>query len=297
MPRGIGLVLLDYDQAPTTRRCLRSVAAGSRRPDEIVLIENGELSVDLEYEKAIAELGVHVLSPEGNLGVAGGRNLGINYLVDNSKAERYVLLDNDTTVPSDFFELVESSSIERFEIAAPLILDMGSGEVIYAGGRFDRYRYPSVIPEWRDGDPAHRDVDWAPGAGLVFDRDTWLRVGGFDSWYRLMWEDVEWCDRAVRLGATIRVQPRLCVMHEAHQSSGGAFSPERVRQWGRNGTVFMFETVGWHSRLKWFAKEFRLVWGEVRAGWRSTATARLQGLAQGLREVWRRRLGRARTGV
>ena len=69
-----------------------------------------------------------------------------------------MLLDNDTTVPSDFFELVESSSIERFEIAAPLILDMGSGEVIYAGGRFDRYRYPSVIPEWRDGDPAHRDV-------------------------------------------------------------------------------------------------------------------------------------------
>ena len=293
MPRGIGLVLLDYDQAATTLRCLRSVAAGTRRPDEIVLVENGGPPVDLASDEVLADLVVHVLRPERNIGAASARNLGFNYLVRNSDVERYVLLDNDTTVPGGFFELVAASSFEPLEIAAPLILSMDTGEVIYAGGRFDRYRYPSVIPEWPDGSTAPREVEWAPTAGLVFDRDTWLHVGGFDDWYGFSWEDIEWCDRAVRLGAVVRVEPQLRVMHEAHQSSGGAFSPERLRQWSRNGTVFIFETVGWRSRLNWFSMEFRLIWGELRAGWRPSALGRVRGLGQGLLGVWQRKRDRA----
>ena len=91
----------------------------------------------------------------------------------------------------------------------------------------------------------------------------------------------------------MRVEPQLRVIHEAHQSSGGAFSPERLRQWSRNGTVFIFETVGWRSRLNWFAKEFRLIWGELRAGWRPSAVGRVRGLGQGLLGVWQRKRDRA----
>jgi len=288
VPSGIGLVVLDYDQAPVTRRCLASVAAGSR-PDEIVLVENGGPPVDLDSDPTLAELAVTVIRRERNIGAAAARNLAFGHLAEKATVERFVLLDNDTIVAPDFFELVAGSSLERFEIAAPLILDMDTEKVIYAGGRFDRYRYPAVIPDWPAGETEPRRVEWAPTAGLVFDRETWLKVGGFDAWYGFSWEDIEWCDRAVRRGAVIRVEPHLRVLHEAHRSSGGAFSPERLRQWSRNGTVFMFENAGWRSRLHWFRMELGLILKELRAGWRSAARGRVRGLGQGLLGVIQRR--------
>jgi GT2 family glycosyltransferase len=293
--RRIGLVVLDYDQASITQRCLRSVAAGNLRPDEIVLVENGTASVDLESDPAIAELPIHVIRPGGNVGAPAGRNLGLDRLVDGSDIERFVVLDNDTTVPADFFELGAETALEDLEVAAPLVLDMDTGEVIYAGGDYDRHHVPGVISEWPEGATEPQDVDWAPTAALAFDRETWLRVGGFDPWYEFLWEDVEWCYRAKGLGGVVRVQPRLRVLHEAHQSTGGAFSSERVRHWSRNGTVFLFDTarVDWRSRLSWLATELGRIVRELRAGWRPTAMGRLRGLGQGLREVMRRRLTRA----
>ena len=289
--------MLDYDQAPTTQRCLRSVAAGTRRPDEIVLVENGERSVDLQSDGALAELGTRVLHPGANIGAAGGRNLALNYLVRNSSVERFVLLDNDTVVPEEFIELVAARSLASLEIAAPLVLDMNSEDVIYAGGRFEGGRIPHILENCPEGVVDSWEVDWAPTVALVFDRDTWMRVGGFDQWYEFLWEDVEWCHRAVGLGAAIRVIPQLRVRHEAHQSSGGFFSPERVRQWSRNGTVFLFQTVevSWATRLKWIAAELRRAAHEVRLGWTPIALGRLRGVAQGLREVGRRRFRQAGT--
>jgi GT2 family glycosyltransferase len=291
------LVLLDYDQASITQRCLRSVAAGSRRPDGIVLVENGQRPVDLESDEAVAEMGVHVLRPGRNVGAAAGRNLGLDHLVENTDVERFVLLDNDTTVSPEFFELAAVMPLDPFEIAAPLVLDSESGKVIYAGGRFDRHLRPRVITEWPEGSTERRRVDWAPTAALVFDRDLWLRVGGFDPWYEFLWEDVDWCYRAAGLGAIIRVTPELRVMHEPHQSTGGAFSPERLRLWSRNGTVFLFASarVGWRSRLKWFSLEFGRILRELRAGWTPSAMGRIRGLGEGLREVMRRRHHRARS--
>lgn len=291
MPHSTGLVLLDYDQAPITQRCLRSVAEGTRRPDEIALVENGRQNVDLSDE-GLADLGVQVLRPGSNIGAAAGRNLAIDHLIQETDIERLVLLDNDTIVPSDLFELAAEMELASLEIAAPLVFDKETDEVIYAGGRYDRHHVAEVIDEWPEGESERRAVDWAPTAALVFTGEVWLRVGGFDPWYGFLWEDVEWCHRARALGVLIRVEPRLRVVHEPHQSIGGAFSPERVRQYSRNGTVFLFDAarVGWRSRLSWFGTELGRVIREWREGWRPTAMGRLRGLAQGVSEVARRRL-------
>ena len=276
MPRGIGLVLLDYDQAATTRRCLRSVAAGTRRPDEIVLVENGGPPVDLASDEVLADLVVHVLRPERQHRsgeCAQPRDSTI--WSDNSDVERYVLLDNDTTVPGGFFELVAASSFERLEIAAPLILSMDTGEVIYAGGRFDRYRYPSVIPEWREVAARRtREVEWAT------DRRTGLRPrylaprrAGSMSWYRIE------CGRTSN-GATgrcdwellIRVEPQPAGHARGTSVERRSLQPRASCGSGR-GTERFSCSKRWAGvrRLNWFAKEFRLIWGEVRAGWRPTA--------------------------
>lgn len=294
MSARIGLVLLDYDQASTTLRCLRSVAAGRQLPDEIVLVENGRRPVEFSSDPELAALGISRLRPGRNVGAAAGRNLGVDHLLRDSEVDRIVLLDNDTVVPAEFFELAADHPLDTLEIVAPLLIDARSGEVFAAGGTFDGRRRPRVVTEWPADRTEAREVDWAPTAALMFGRQTWFRVGPFDPWYRFLWEDTEWCHRAVRAGASIRVVPGLRVVHEPHQSTGGAFNPERVRQWTRNGTVFMFETTGWRSRFEWLGSELARIVRELRAGarWRSVVRARLRGLAQGLVGLahrWRRR--------
>lgn len=295
--RRIGLVVLDLGQSETTKRCLRSIASGERRPDSIILVENGNTGevVELGAEEALADLPVKVLRPGRNIGAAAGRNLGLNYLARNTEVERMAVLDNDTTVPPDFFQRLETAELEPLEIGAPLILDMESGEVFSAGGVFDRHGYPHHLSSLANGVNGPRPVDWAAAAALVFDRETWLRVGEFDAWYEFMFEDVEWCHRATQLGATVRLTPALRVMHEGHQSTGGPIAPARVRRWSRNGTVFMLVSVraGARSALVWFARELRYVVKDLRSGWRGCAAARLRGVAEGLWEVRRRHRGAA----
>ena len=284
--------MLDFNQAPVTRRCLRSLASGDRQPDEVVLVENGDQTVDLELDDGVAGLGVRVLRPGWNVKAATGRNLALNYLVRNSTVERFVMLDNDTVVPPEFIGLAAEIPLEPLEIGAPLVFDLASEELLYAGGEFKPNRLPRIISSWPPEADRPRPVDWAPTVALVLDRETWLHVGGFDPWYAFSWEDVEWCHRAVGTGASIQVEPDLRVMHEAHQSGGGPFSPERLRLWARNGTVFLFVTarVGWRPRVAWIVGELRSARRECRAGWTASAKGRLRGLRQGLAEVARRRL-------
>ena len=186
--------------------------------------------------------------------------------------------------------------MDPLEIVAPLVLDLETEELIYAGGDYDRHHVPRVISSWPEGSNGRTEVDWAPTAALLLTRETWLRVGNFDAWYEFLWEDVEWCHRALEAGAVIHTEPKLRALHEAHQSTGGAFSGERVRRWSRNGTVFLFDSlhVGWVDGLAWFRLELRRVLAEYRAGWRPTAKGRLRGLLQGIGEVTRRRLARGR---
>ncbi len=293
MSNRIGVVVLDFDQSPITERCLRSLAAGSRSPDAVAVVENGNTSavVDLNSDSALAELPVTVIRPGRNIGAAGGRNLGLNYLARNTDVDVLLVLDNDTTVPPELIELLAERSLEPLEVVAPLVLDMDSGGVFSAGGVFDEDGHPQHLATWPEGSTEPRSVDWAATAALAFGRDTWLRVGGFDNRYGFVWEDAEWCHRAVKSGASIRLVPELRVFHQPHQSGQGPFGVDRVRRYSRNGTVFMVTSMhaGPRSLLRWFGSEFRSMLHELRAGWIRCALARLQGLGQGLLEVRRRR--------
>jgi len=94
----IGVVILDFDQSRITARCLRSLVKGSRIPEIVVLVENGAESFADEQRIDLSNLNIITLRAGQNLGCAGGRNLGLNYLIMNSSVTTLVTLDNDTRV-------------------------------------------------------------------------------------------------------------------------------------------------------------------------------------------------------
>jgi GT2 family glycosyltransferase len=289
LAESVGVVVLDFNQRTITTRCLASLAQGDQIPAIVVLIENGSQSLD---DLAVEPLHIVRLRPGRNLGCAGGRNFGLAYLTQNTSVGTFVVLDNDTVVPPEFLARVAALSLQNLEVAAPVTLDLATKVVWSCGGTITGDGSIEQLTSLAGmGPSACAEVDWSPGACLIMHRQAWTEIGPFDEWLNFLFEDIDWCVRVRRAGGRIVVHRNLELLHEANQSLGGRWSPERVRLWARNGTVFILTIVrpGVMANVKWIGGETLLAFRDLALGRLAWFTARLSGLGEGLRESVRRR--------
>lgn len=277
-PASVGVVVLDSGQPALTARCLESLASGSRLPTIVVLVENGGptgLAPD-DYPFT-----VRVVAPERNLGCAGGRNAGIrDLLAVESDVDRMMILDNDAIVRSDTLRCAATVELGRLDVIAPVIT-LADGSLWSTGGALDERRNVRLRTD-RLGAEQTRPVPWAPGACLLFGRETWRIVGEFDAWMNFLFEDVEWCERVSRLGGMVRVDATFRVQHLPHQSLGGGWSRRRLRYWVRNRLVFQAAPGGRYlfAALSSIAQEIALAGRDVRKGYPGWAALRLAAVAE-----------------
>jgi hypothetical protein len=79
-----------------------------------------------------------------------------------------------------------------------------------------RKRYP----RWSDHD-VPTDVSWVNGACMMVPRKVYSATGGFDEYFFLFAEELDWCLRIWRAGWRVRFIPTARVIHEL----GGTFDP------------------------------------------------------------------------
>jgi hypothetical protein len=125
---------------------------------------------------------------------------------------------------SVFLKLIRRLDAGEGHIAAPVLVDS-------RGAVQDSYRRlpsPWELVARRLGHPAilaapANDAllhpDWIAGTFMLMRRDTFTRLGGFDSRYRLYFEDVDLCTRARLLGLIILVDAGLRLRHDPHRAS------------------------------------------------------------------------------
>ena len=89
------------------------------------------------------------------------------------------------------------------------------------------------------------EVEQPPGAFLMFRREVWQRLGGFDTQFHPLWfEDVDFVKRAHSLGLKIQYLPEVTARHQ------GGHSIARM-EWG-------CREVCWYvSLLRYASKHFR----------------------------------------
>lgn len=61
--------------------------------------------------------------------------------------------------------------------------------------------------------------DWVAGMCMLFPRQAFAEVDGFDTRYHLYYEDVDICSRLWLSGYTVMVDPRFSIIHAAQRSS------------------------------------------------------------------------------
>jgi GT2 family glycosyltransferase len=267
----VGVVLVNWRGVRDTLECLESLVRASPAPARIVVVDNGSGDGSAEEIERWARgqglpfaghaVGaiptVHaeacwltVLSATTNAGFCGGNNIGLSYLDRDPSIEHYVLLNNDTTVATDFFaEMWRAARTGgRVGLVGSTIFEADGRRVWYAGGVSRPLR---ALIEHRHDLPADDravDTEFVCGCVMLITREALETLGPLPECYFPGYcEDAEYSYRARARGFRLLYAPRARVVHKVGASFGSAEQrPSAAFALVRHRTFFVRRNLtGW----------------------------------------------------
>jgi len=189
----IAVIVRTKDRPRLLSRCLDSLAAQNRQPDQVVVVNDGGILID-EVINAINDLTIIALHNPTSQGRANAGNQG----VAAADTDLICFLDDDDSYAADHLERLEQT-IQHFD-----------AQVAYSGCRLlqrdvlgkDQPLQETSIGVFNDAFDQERLYyeNYIPLINLLIKRDLFLEVGGFDPEFNLF-ED--W-DLLLRLAAKTR---------------------------------------------------------------------------------------------
>jgi N-acetylglucosaminyl-diphospho-decaprenol L-rhamnosyltransferase len=247
-----GVVVVTYNSGDVIEKCLNSCV---NLP--VVVVDNA--SRDQTCERVRRSTSVTLITNPVNLGFAAAVNQGVAAL----DTELILLLNPDVELETSIDALEAACTREDAGLAAGKLRDKQGG----AQTGFTLRRFPTPmtlvfeilgINRLLPSNPLNRryrclDVDLSksgeaeqpPGAFLMFRREVWQRLGGFDTQFYPIWfEDVDFCRRAREQGYKIQYVPQVTARHR------GGHSIAKM-EWGCR------ELCWYVSLLRYASKHFR----------------------------------------
>lgn len=216
----VGAVIVHHGDPAPTARAIEAVRNDRSTVDRVVVVvDAGGL------DPATAAAADRVVAARDNPGYGAALGRGVAAL--DGRAEVLVLLNHDVTIDSGFLDaasrLVGESAIAESRVGAaggPLRLE--DGALWYAGGHV-RW-WSGTVFQSRDPVSATRprEVGFIPAAALAVSLAAWRDVEGFDPWFFLYNEDVDFCLRLRRRGWNLRFDPALSACHVVGGATGSA---------------------------------------------------------------------------
>lgn len=250
--RGAALIVLAWNQWPTTRRCLDSLLATAPFASEIIVVDNG--STD-ETPQALAGYAdrVRIVTLPDNLGFVRGMNAGIKAARPDDDV---VLLNNDLVFEQrDWLERLRDAAYARPENGIVGCRQTGPQEppLLYAAGGFieaddlwGQQTEAGVLERDVAQYSTTRRVQHVAFALAYIRRDCLDRIGGLDDIFHSYFEDTDYCLRAADAGIATVNAGAVTLRHEQHGSTqdDGGF---RQRLWTASRAAF---AARWQARLR-----------------------------------------------
>ena len=169
----------------------------------------------------------------------------------HAKAPFFCVINPDIRLASDIFPaLMEELEDLSCGVVSPLIVD-GEGSIEDSARKFPT---PLKIlckvigrcrePDYKIGTTLLKP-DWVGGMFMMFRRDTYAKLGGFDQKFYLYYEDVDLCARIRLMGLQVVMNPNVRATHLARRSSHSsvAYSLMHIRSMARFFTSLVFAKV------------------------------------------------------
>ncbi len=240
----VAIIVLNWNGRDDTLSCLASLRRLTYPACWVVVVDNG--SGDGSIEAIRAEYSdIPLIETGGNLGYAGGNNVGLSWAVGQG-ADYALLLNNDTEVAPDFVnELVTVAEANpSVGIVGPTIYYFDRPEVIWsAGGAIDWTRGKTRMVGLDEADTGQfgrqpRPVDFVTGCALLIKSRIIQQIGMLDPRFFAYYEETEWCVRAARAGFATWHVPSAKVWHKISPEQRAA-SPQTHYYMTRNRLLFL----------------------------------------------------------
>jgi GT2 family glycosyltransferase len=279
---GLAIVILAYGDGEEYRDVVDSLWAEGATGARLLVVHNparpGETAAD-------PPAGVELIQSPGNLGYAGGMNLGLATLRAGG-FEHALLLTHDARLrPGCLAALLGAArSHPEFGALGPAQLHPGGDHAFSYGGLTDRNGFSTHLKAPATTSDGIAAVDWIDGGSMLLAAAALARTGPFDERFWSYCEDSDLCLRVRRAGFRVGI----VVAAEADQEPG---SNKRPGAWAyltaRNGTAYARRAAGPRGL---FAYATLAVWTSLRALLR--AGLRRVGLRPGpWREPWASAVG------
>ena len=237
----VAIVVVTYNSGCEIGRCLDAIRS---LPDvQIAVVDNA--SQDGTREEVLAR-GVPLIANCNNLGFGAAVNQGVRA----TTAPLVLLLNPDAFLARGLEVLIAEFDDPKTGAAGGLLI--GSDGLPQTGFMARRLPTPAALIFEVLGINSlwpHNPVNWhyrclgldpvtpglveqPAGAFLMFSRGIWERVGGFDERFWPIWfEDVDFCIRLKKAGATVRYNPGAVAIHEGAHSARALSLAIRERYW------------------------------------------------------------------
>ncbi|RMF84221.1 MAG: glycosyltransferase family 2 protein [Nitrospinota bacterium] len=237
--RDLTIGLVTWKARDLLQQCLDAIEANlDNLRAEVWVVDNASQDGTLELLRERYPT-VSVVQNPRNRGVAPARN----QIIERAQGRYLLFLDVDTRVlPGALTTLVQFMD-EHPEVAigGPKLL-YGDGSLqlscrpfpsplhILVEGTFLRDYFPQsrwvkeyTMEEWDHAET--REVDWMYGACLIVRRQALEKLGGFDEGFFYLYEDIDLCFRAKRLGMKVCYIPQAQVIHFLERERKSVFHP------------------------------------------------------------------------
>ncbi len=289
----VAILILNWNGLRDTLETLESVNNLHYKNVETFVVDNG--SVDCSYEAITTTFpGVHLIASSENLGVAGGRNLGLQTILRRPEIDYVLVLDNDV--------MAESTLLDTLVVAAEARPEIGIlGPIVYYLEDPKRIRSDGVAIVFREvtaKSPAKnrlekgnrpegvKQVDAINGCCMLIRREVFEAIGYFNPVYFMVNNETEFCYRAGRKGFHSAVVMHAALWHKVSASTGYGYTPGRAYYTGRSTILFLKEYGSirhWASTLTCVALSLPFAYlREWRCGNQRAVVMKFRGYLDGL---------------
>jgi hypothetical protein len=227
----VAAVVVTWEGGAATDRCVASLLAQDRPPDEVVVVDNASGPAERARLRAGigARTGVRLLLLDDNRQFAGGLNAGARAALA-AGADRLLLLNNDTVLAPDALARLVGA-LDRTPgagVAGPRVVDLRHPERVLSAG--ERHSLPLLcVPRtllrYRRSIAGPYAVSGIMGCAMLVTRACFEAVGGFSEEIAVYYEDVDFCLSARARGYGALVEPRAVVSHDGLRGFASGLTP------------------------------------------------------------------------
>ncbi|MBI2589452.1 glycosyltransferase family 2 protein [Candidatus Berkelbacteria bacterium] len=222
----VALIILNWNGYHDTAPCFESLRKSRGVNFEIYLVDNGSANKEAaRLEKEFCDLPLRVIALPENLGFAAGNNRGLEIAL-KAKAKYFLLLNNDTIIPTDFLKkMVTAMEADPTlgVLGAVNLYEADRKRIWYTGGYLNRSTADFTDPRHNTTYiPSDRiePTDDVAGSSLMITRTALEQVGLLDERFFNNFEESDLCLRVRDAGYRIACHMGAFIYHKVSAATG-----------------------------------------------------------------------------